>query len=171
MSQGNLVIVDYYRWLYDYSCWARDRVLAQVAKLDHAAYTASRALDYGSIRGTLVHWLAREVVWLDRWQGQADSLIGESDLPTFHTLTERWAQEEVRMRAFLSQLTNSQLSEAVSYVSALTNKRYAVPLWPMMSHLVNHGTHHRSEVALTLTQLGLSPGDLDLIVYLNPLPI
>ena len=86
MSQANLVTVDYYRWLYDYSYWARDRVLAQVAKLDQDAYLAPRALDYGSIRGTLVHWLAREAVWLDRWQAKADSLIGEIDLPTFSTL-------------------------------------------------------------------------------------
>ena len=52
--------------LYDYSYWARDQVLAQVAKLDQDACIAPRALDYGSIRGTLVHWLAREAVWLDR---------------------------------------------------------------------------------------------------------
>jgi uncharacterized damage-inducible protein DinB len=172
MSQANLVTVDYYRWLYDYSYWARDRVLAQVAKLDQDAYIAPRALDYGSIRGTLVHWLAREAVWLDRWQGKPDRLIGdESDLPTFDTLMERWTREEARMRAFLSELTNSQLSETVSYESALTGNRYAMPLWHMMSHVVNHGTQHRSEVALALTQLGLSPGDLDLIVYLNPLPV
>ena len=70
MSQANLVTVDYYRWLYDYSYWARDRVLAQVAKLDQDAYIAPRALDYGSIRGTLVHSLAREAVWLDPVAGQ-----------------------------------------------------------------------------------------------------
>lgn len=171
MSQANLVSVDYYRWLFAYSYWARDRVLAQVAKLDHDAYVATRVLDCGSIRGTLVHWLAREVIWLDRWQGKADSLIDESDLPTFDALMERWTREEARMRAFLSDLTDSQLSKTVGYESALTNNRYAIPLWHMMSHVVNHGTQHRSEVALALTQLGLSPGDLDLIVYLNPLPI
>ena len=171
MSQANLVTVEYYRWLYDYSYWARDRVLAQVAKLDQDAYLAPRALDYGSIRGTLVHWLAREAVWLDRWQAKADSLIGEIDLPTFSTLMERWTREEARMRAFLDDLTDPQLLLTISYESALTKNRYAIPLWQMMSHVVNHGTQHRSEVALALTQLGLSPGDLDLIVYLNSLPI
>ena len=165
-----MVTADYYRWLYDYSYWARDRVLAQVAKLDHEAYVAPRSLDYGSIRGTLVHWLAREVIWLARWQGKPDGLIGESDLPTVAALMERWTQEEARMRAFLGQLTDLQLSDTVHYVSALTNNKYAIALWPMMSHLVNHGTQHRSEVALALTQIGLSPGDLDMVVYMSPPP-
>ena len=171
MSQANLVAVDYYRWLYDYSYWARDRVLAQVAKLDHDAYIASRALDYGSIRGTLVHWLARDAIWLDRWQGRPDSQISDTDLPTFDALMDRWTREEARMRAFLGDLTDSQLTERVEYVTGVANRRYAILLWHMMSHVVNHGTQHRSEVALALTQLGLSPGDLDMIVYVNPLPI
>ena len=129
-SQANFVTVAYYRWLYDYSYWARDRVLAQVAKLDQDTSIAPRALDYGSIRGTLVHWLAREAVWLDRWQGKADSLIGEIDLPTFATLMERWSREEARMRAFLNELTDPRLMQTISYESTLTNNRYAIPCGP-----------------------------------------
>jgi uncharacterized damage-inducible protein DinB len=131
---------------------------------------APRGLDYGSIRGTLVHWLARDVIWLDRWQGRPDSAIGEPDLPTFEALRARWASNDSQMQKFLSDLTDSRLSETVEYVTP-ANTRYALPLWQMISHVVNHGTQHRSEVALALTQLGLSPGDSDLIVYLNPVPV
>ena len=162
----------YYRWLFEYNYWARDRVLERVAKLSHDEYVASRSLDYGSIRGTLVHWLAGESIWLSRWQGETpDRLIEENDVPTFEQLRKRWEQEERQMRSFLGQLTDAELAREVRYVSSRTHERYAITLWPLMSHLVNHGTQHRSEIALALTHLGLSPGDLDLVVYLNPRPV
>lgn len=34
-------------------------------------------------------------------------------------------------------------------------------------HLINHGTQHKTEAAAILTGMGYSPGDIDLIVYLN----
>ena len=40
-------------------------------------------------------------------------------------------------------------------------------LWDMMAHVVNHGTQHRSEAAMALTAMGRSPGDLDLLDFVN----
>jgi len=39
-----------------------------------------------------------------------------------------------------------------------------------MAHLVSHGTQYRAEAAWSLTELGSSPGDLDLILYLRARP-
>ena len=35
----------------------------------------------------------------------------------------------------------------------------------VLMHLVNHGTQHRSEAATILTDLGQSPGNIDLLVF------
>lgn len=36
-----------------------------------------------------------------------------------------------------------------------------------MIHPVNHATQHRSEAAAVLTQFGYSPGDLDLLLFID----
>ena len=166
-----MLTADYVRCVYDYGYWARDRILTQVSQLDRRAYVADAKLDHGSIRGTLVHILEREATWLARWEGRPDQRLGEQELPTFETLCEAWSREETKMRAFLQRLLDPMLLEVVEYESTLRGRRYAIPLWQMMAHLAHHGTQHRSEVALALTQLGHSPGDLDLIVYFAPRPL
>ena len=44
-----------------------------------------------------------------------------------------------------------------------------VPMWQMLAHVVNHGTQHRSEAAVILTDAGRSPGDLDMIFFAEEL--
>ena len=58
------------------------------------------------------------------------------------------------------------MSRVVHYRST-EGQTYTRSVWEVLVHLVNHGTHHRGEVAAAVTQLGHSPGDLDMIVYFN----
>lgn len=159
---------DYFRTLFAYSYWAWDRVLNQVGKLSHAEYVAPRALDYGSLRATLLHGLSAEAGYLARWSGQpVDGPINEETVPTFEALRDRWVSQQQTMNTFLTKLTDGDVRREVRQVSARTGREFVNPLWALMAQIVNHGTQHRSEVALTITQLGLSPGDLDLIAYLR----
>jgi uncharacterized damage-inducible protein DinB len=42
---------------------------------------------------------------------------------------------------------------------------YSQPLWQLVLHVVNHGTHHRGQVSGFLRVMGHTPPPLDLVFY------
>jgi uncharacterized damage-inducible protein DinB len=70
----------------------------------------------------------------------------------------------IELMKFLEALTEERLNSPFQYAS-LEGVRFENLLWESMAHLVNHGTQRRSEAAVILTELGRSPGDLDLILF------
>ena len=67
---------------------------------------------------------------------------------------------------FVVNVTEERLESRIRYIST-EGEPHERLLWECMAHLVNHGTQHKTEAAAILTNLGHSPGDIDLIVYLN----
>jgi uncharacterized damage-inducible protein DinB len=161
---------EYFRTVFDYNYWARDRLLAQVSHLSEEEYQRPNGFTYGSIRGILVHCLSGEWGWLSLWQDRIApaALLSPDDIPTIAALISRWAVEEGKMRSFLEQVTPERLRARLDYAGT-DGTRWSRPLWQLMAHLVNHSTSHRSEAAEALTMIGHSPGDLDMIAYIREL--
>lgn len=155
-------------FLYDYNYWARDRILNAAAKLSLQQLTAPSTQSHGSIRGTLVHTLSAEWVWRMRCQEHQSptAMLSEDQLPSLETLRSRWAEEENHMRAFLSGLTNYDLLSPMKYTRMKGQEEEDI-LWHILTHVVNHGTQHRSEVAILLTDYGTSPGEIDIIMFIR----
>jgi uncharacterized damage-inducible protein DinB len=153
--------------LYQYNRWANARILGAAAKIGEAQFLAPGEFGHGGLRGTLVHTLFAEWIWRLRWQGSPPNVRWKpEDFPTFASLETRWLEEEIKLMEFVDGLTEERLKAEFDYISTEGQAHRRI-MWEAMAHLVNHGTQHRSEAAAMLTAMGHSPGDIDLIVFLN----
>jgi len=152
--------------LYKYNQWANALILNAASKITTDQYLAPGSFPHGGLRGTLVHALFAEWIWRMRWAGSSPTFrLKAEDFPAFDSLRTRWAEEEKQLMDFVDLLTDEKLNSHFHYTST-DGKPHKRVLWQAMVHLVNHGTQHRSEAAAILTDLGHSPGDIDLIYFL-----
>ena len=144
------------RYLFEYDRWATRRVLAALDGIDEAAWSAPNAIGAVSLGGILVHQLGAHGRWRIGLSGGGDPFEPEREpLPTVAELRSRWETEWRALDGWLGRLTDVTLSLSEE----------GITLWQALSHVVNHGTQHRSEAAALLTAAGASPGDLDMINF------
>jgi uncharacterized damage-inducible protein DinB len=158
--------IEYIRTLYDYNHWANARILESAVGVPSERW-ASAALGYCRLRDTLVHTLAAEWNWRSRWQGVSPkALLDPDDFPTLEHVQQRWNTEAKAMADFVAGLSDSDLQARFAYTTT-SGAPMSNTLWHAMVHQVNHGTQHRSELAMLLTDLGHSPGNIDMITFLR----
>jgi uncharacterized damage-inducible protein DinB len=144
------------RYMFAYDRWATEKVLAQLAGIDSDVWGAVGVVGDRGLGSILVHMLGAHQRWRLAFEGSEESPEPEDEpLPSPAELVERWAAELDATDGFLDEVTPGFLA----YV------RDGVKVAVMLQHLANHGTQHRSEAALLLTQAGRSPGEIDLVFY------
>lgn len=146
--------------LWDYDTWANERIFAAAAALPPEALHQPLASGHDTLIGTLWHIVGAAETWRVRAEtGQDPTEDSDQEAPNLTTLAARARAEAVAMRAFLEALPDALLAEPMRYTTeGVVRER---PRWLVLVHLVNHGTHHRGELAAALTALGHSPGELD----------
>jgi uncharacterized damage-inducible protein DinB len=152
------VTLDDVRELFAYDRWATERLLAALDGIDDATWSAAQVIDERGLGGILVHMLGA----YQRWRhglSEDDELPRPEREPLLSPaeLRSRWEAEWPAMEAFLASRDDGWLNR----------EDEGVRFDRMLQHLANHGTQHRAEAAVLLSQAGRSPGDLDLIVWLE----
>lgn len=157
------------RGLYDYDRWVSARLLAVAERLPPERTRQPFGGSFDSIHNTLGHILGAQITWLSRWRGVSPRrVIAGGDFADLAALHDRWAAHQRDLDAFLADLTAEQLAAPLAYTNT-AGVPHAYPLRQQMLHVVNHGTHHRAELADMLTRSGSPPPPTDLLVYYDEL--
>jgi uncharacterized damage-inducible protein DinB len=160
--------VDLIRGLYDYHRWA-NRVLYDVALAlgeDVVSRDVGPQFSYPTIRRMFGHLYAADKVWLARWRGGTLTTDPGGQFATLASIRAPWDDLEHEQRAFVEGASAADLARVIHFTDAQGVRRGA-PLGPLLQHVANHATHHRSEIATMLTMVSGSPPDTGLGTYLR----
>jgi uncharacterized damage-inducible protein DinB len=149
--------------LFAHNYWARDRQLQACAALTSEQFLRPLGNSFPSVRDTLVHLVAVERLWLERWRGRsARALLPPEDFPTLEAVCERWHAVEQEMKEYLAALPEDLLEQPMTCTGTRGNT-WTYALWRMMVHLLEHQTYHRGQVTALLRQLGIQPPKVDFL--------
>ena len=155
--------------LYGYHWWANRRLFDVAAALgdDVCSRPVGTQFSFPTLKGMLAHVYGADRIWFGRFAGApAERLHGDADFPTMAMLRARWDDLEKTQRTLLERLAPAELTRTIEYTSTLFPGRpLALPLGPLLHHVVNHATHHRSEIATMLTMVSGAPPGTDYVVY------
>ena len=162
------VSADTLRLHVKYSAWASQRLMDEVAKLTPDELSRDFQTSDKTVVATLAHVFAADRVWLSRIQGVSPTTFITPEDQELATLQKAWPELQNRWNAWAAPLTDQQVLAKIPYRDIKGNS-YESPLWQILLHVVNHGTHHRGAVSGFLRAMGHTPPPLDLIAYYRAL--
>jgi uncharacterized damage-inducible protein DinB len=148
-----------------YHRWATGLVMDEVVKLPAEKLMSNLKTSFGGVYETIVHLYQSDRIWLDRLQNRPSGKFEDYDAPgCVWELRDAWASVQDQLVAYASDLTDAEVNRSLTYKN-LAGQAFSSPIWQILLHVVNHGTHHRGQVTTMLRQLGETPTNLDLIRY------
>ena len=155
------------RGLYDYHRWANRRLFEVATTLgeDLASRDVGKQFSYPTVRRMFGHLCGADRVWLSRWTGVSMTTIPGAEFATLAAIRAPWDDLEREQRAFLEALAPADLDRVIEYRNS-EGRSLKAPLWPLLQHVANHATHHRSEIATMMTMISGSPPDTGINSYL-----
>jgi uncharacterized damage-inducible protein DinB len=155
------------RGLYGYHRWANRRLfgVAEGLGAEAASSDTGKHWSFPTLKGMLAHIYGADRIWLERWKGTSPTkLYGDADFASLAVLRKGWDALEAEQKAFITSLGTADLRKTLDYKAA-DGRPVSLPLWQILQHVVNHATHHRSEIATMVTMTKGSPAGTDMVIY------
>ncbi|HSL12296.1 MAG TPA: DinB family protein, partial [Actinomycetota bacterium] len=144
--------------LVRYHAWANDRVITTAADVADDDLRRDATFDRGSAFDTIRHLVDVDWSWREFCAGRdvGETYVWEHGyaLDDVAQLLAFTREEDTRLRDDVASLDQSELDEPLAMSE---DPNDTIPRWLILTHVVNHGTQHRSELARFFTVCGHSP--------------
>lgn len=158
-----------YHMLADYNAWANRLVYAAAAELSEEELHHDTGAFFGSIFATLSHLITADRIWLNRFTGEGPKpkALDERPYDNFADLHAARLEDDQRIIRYVRGLTPERIEANFAYTPVSSSDVVEQKLWPALTHVFNHQTHHRGQVHAGLTSLGKPSLSLDLIYFVR----
>jgi uncharacterized damage-inducible protein DinB len=152
--------------LYAYHRWANRRLFDVAVALGDEACgrEVGTQFSFPTLLRTFAHLYGADWIWLARWHGQPTGALPGADIASMSALRKDWDALVAEQQAFVEGLRPVDLGRELHYKDTAGNP-YHTPLGILLTHVVAHGNHHRSEIATMLTMISGPPPDTGIVTW------
>jgi uncharacterized damage-inducible protein DinB len=141
--------------LFEYNDWANERVLESfktIEKIDEKAQLL------------FSHILISQTIWLERILGKAQTFKTTMQLLSIDECTKLSKQSTKDWISFVENLDEQNLTSVINYKNT-KGVEYENHLSDIVTHVINHSSYHRGQIALLVRNSGGIPAVTDYIAY------
>ncbi len=140
--------------LFRYTRWAHGRILDAMQAADAVPERATTLLG---------HLLRAQDIWYGRVAGTDHATLDLWATDSVQDCADRLEASTRRWAALLGDRDDA-LDAPVAYTNS-SGTAFETPLQDILLHVVNHGTHHRAQIALLLREANIAPPATDYIFF------
>lgn len=112
------------------------------------------------------HLLRTQDVWYGRVKKTDHANLSFWTTDSLATCEDRLEGSTNRWRTLLDEHSDDDLRRTISYTNS-EGRAFQTPLRDILTHVVNHGTHHRAQIALVLRRAEITPPPTDFIFFVR----
>ncbi|WP_246671228.1 DinB family protein [Mesorhizobium sp. 8] len=156
-------LLDHFRRMAANNLWSNDRLYRAVLALRTGEFETERTSFFPSIRETLNHILAVDLLYLDFLEEGPLGAAAFDDFVAFHApapLFEAQTAADRRLMVFCEKITSADLDRRVE-TDRREHGKIPERISDLLAHLFIHQIHHRGQVHAMLAGTSVPPPQLD----------
>lgn len=143
-------LADHFRLMQSYETWANK---ATLDSMDSTPPASRSGMSFTRALQVMAHNQLARSVWLARVQGRVEKPADWFPAWPLAEIRAKAAALDLAWKGVIDGLTDSDLTRLVSYTSS-EGVAYQSSVHEILSHLFNHSTYHRGQVARLVSEAG-----------------
>ena len=141
--------------LFEYNLWANQRLLGVISL---------NKVDDEDVFSLMSHIVSAQLIWLHRVEGLPTAPFPPWEVYKFREIESMVDESNDRWIKYLNNYKVDSLEEVIHYQNS-KKQSFENRLVEIVTHVINHSTHHRAQVSRKLRQLNIEPPPLDYIIF------